>query len=96
MVRAAQRRAGGLLPGLLAAAAAGLWAAPGSGPPPAAGAGSAPGAALPASVHDARTRHAEALRRCAAHPVAAVRAECRREADRALARDLRRLGATGR
>jgi len=86
---------------LLAATLAGpLRAAPDPPAPvpvPGPAVGSARGTAdAPArTLAEAEARHAEALRRCHRVAVAAVRAECRREAGRALARDRARLARRG-
>jgi len=83
-----------LMMGLLAgppAARAGSAAGPGSGT----GGGGDPVDPPARSLAEAQARHAEALRRCDRLGVAAVRAECRRQADRVLAADRARLARGG-
>jgi len=82
----------GLLAGP-AAARAGSAAGPGSGT--GGGGGGGPADPPARSLAEARARHAEALRRCDRLAVAAVRAECRRQADRVLATDRARLARGG-
>lgn len=83
---------------LAAALAAPLRAAPEPPVPmPGPAVGSARGTAdTPArTLAEAEARHAQALQRCRRAAVAAVRAECRREADRVLAQDRARLARRG-
>ena len=69
-------------------------AGPASGPATGGG-GGGPADAPARNLAEAQARHAEALRRCDRLGVAAVRAECRRQADRVLAADRARLARGG-
>ena len=69
------------------------WAGPASAP--ATGAGGAPADTAARTWAEAQARHADALRRCDRLGPAALRAECRRQADRVLAADRARLARGG-
>lgn len=83
-----------LMAAALVALPGGAVAAPSSSSAaaPASGSGSAPAdSAPPRTLAEAEERHAQRLQRCAEHPVAAVRDECRRESGRRLQADRARL-----